>query len=126
LTFTLLNINNIDVDIDIVARVAVDASVDKPPAWLTGLNDEDLQFLRRFLLSSGSLKAMAEEYGVSYPTVRARLDRLIAKVVAAEDPRVSDAFERKLRLLVADAKLPATVARELLAAHRAAAKENNQ
>jgi hypothetical protein len=86
------------------------------------LDDEDRQFLRRFLVSSGSLKALAEEYGVSYPTVRGRLDRLIAKVQAAEDPKVTDPFERKLRVLVADARMPAALARELLEAHRAGAK----
>jgi hypothetical protein len=92
------------------------------PAWLAVLDDEDLQFLRRFLVSSGSLKALAEEYGVSYPTVRGRVDRLIAKVEAAEDPRVTDPFERKLRVLVADARLPSALARELLEAHRASAR----
>ena len=88
--------------------------------WLDALEEEDVQFLRRFLLSSGSLKALAEEYGVSYPTLRGRLDRLIAKVRAAEDPRITDPFERKLRMLVADARLPSPLARELLEAHRAA------
>ena len=88
------------------------------PAWLEALDEEDTQFLRRFLLGSGSLKALAEEYGVSYPTVRGRLDRLIAKVRAAEDPKVSDPFERRLRVLVADAKVPSSLARELLEAHR--------
>jgi hypothetical protein len=86
------------------------------------LDDEDVQFLRRFLLASGSLKDVAAEYGVSYPTVRARLDRLIAKVQAAEEPRIQDPFERKLRLLVADLKLPAYLAKELLEAHRASLK----
>src|SRR5690349_4282316 len=88
------------------------------PAWTEALGEEDWQFLRRFLLGSGSLKAVAEEYGVSYPTVRARLDRLIAKVRAAMDERPADPFERKLRVLVADAKVPAGLARELLEAHR--------
>ena len=91
----------------------------KAPGWLMALDDEDWQFLRRFLLSSGSLKDLATEYGVSYPTVRARLDRLIAKVQAADDPKVQDPFERKVRMLVADLKLPANMARELLDAHRA-------
>ena len=87
-------------------------------AWVQVLDEEDLQFLRRFLLSSGSLKALAGEYGVSYPTVRGRLDRLIAKVRAAEDAKVRDPFERALRILVADAKLSAPLAKELLQAHR--------
>src|SRR5438874_12394121 len=88
------------------------------PAWLAVLDDEDVQFLRRFVLSSGSLKALAEEYGVSYPTLRARLDRLIAKVQAAQDQRISDPFERKIRILVADGKLPSGLGKELLQAHR--------
>jgi len=93
------------------------------PAWLEALDAEDQHFLRRFVLSSGSLKALCDEYEVSYPTLRGRLDRLIAKVKAAEDPKAADAFERKLRVLVADGKIPAATARDLLHAHRAAAKE---
>lgn len=90
------------------------------PAWLAALDDEDAQFLKRFLLASGSLKAVAEEYGISYPTVRARLDRLIAKVSAADAAKDADPFERKIRVLAADGQLSATLARQLLAAHRAA------
>jgi hypothetical protein len=87
--------------------------------WLDVLDDEDRQFLKRFLLASGSLKDLAAAYGVSYPTVRARLDRLIAKVRAADESSGGDAFERALRVLVADGKLAPGVARELNRAHRA-------
>jgi hypothetical protein len=96
------------------------------PPWLAELGDEDLQFLRRFVLVSGSLKAIAEEYGVSYPTVRARLDRLIAKIEAASEPRISDPFQRKLRVLVADGQLGAALARELLEAHRNAMRAGSK
>jgi hypothetical protein len=94
------------------------------PTWLEALDEQDVQFLRRFVLSSGSLKTLCEEYDVSYPTLRARLDRLIAKVKAVEDPRAGSAFERKLRVLAADGKIPFAVARELLKAHREAAEES--
>ena len=50
-----------------------------PRRWIDELSDEDLAFLRRFLLASGTLKQLAEDYGISYPTVRLRLDRLIAE-----------------------------------------------
>lgn len=93
------------------------------PPWLEALDEEDQQFLRRFVLCSGSLKALCDEYDVSYPTLRARLDRLIAKVKAADDPKAADAFERKLRVSVADGKISAALARELLKAHRAPAEE---
>lgn len=92
------------------------------PAWLEVLEEEDMRFLRRFLLCSGSLKALAEEYGVSYPTVRGRLDRLIDKVRVAEDETPIDPFERRLRLLVAADKLPSTIAKDLLEAHRQSLK----
>lgn len=47
---------------------------------MAGLEEEDVAFIKRFVLSSGSLKEMAAEYGVTYPTVRLRLDRLIQKI----------------------------------------------
>lgn len=55
------------------------------PEWMTNLEDEDIAFIKRFLLSSGSLKEIAMQYGVTYPTVRLRLDRLIDKIKLAED-----------------------------------------
>lgn len=90
------------------------------PAWLAALSDEDLHFLKRFVLVSGSLKALAEAYEVSYPTVRARLDRLIAKVQAADDTVESDPFRRRVRVLLAEGLLRADVARELIEAYREA------
>ncbi len=93
------------------------------PPWLESLDDEEQQFLKRFILNSGSLKALCDEYEVSYPTLRARLDRLIAKVKAAEDPKVTDSFQRKLYVLVAEGKISAALGRELWKAHRSAAEE---
>jgi hypothetical protein len=107
------------------SSIPLSLAVGKLPAWLEALDDEDKQFLKRFLLASGSLKAVADVYGISYPTVRARLDRLIAKVQAAEDAKVTDPFERKLRMLVADAKVPVSLARELLEAHRDSLRRRN-
>lgn len=91
---------------------------DKPlPAWVRNLATEDLNFIRSFLLSSGSLKAMATEYGVSYPTIRARLDQLIERLRLAESERI-DPFHARLKTLVADGELEARLARELLDLHR--------
>lgn len=96
---------------------------DSLPRWLEALDEEDRQFLKRFILSSGSLKALCDEYEISYPTLRARLDRLIAKVKAAEDPKIADSFQRKLHVMVADGKMSAALARELWKAHLAASEE---
>lgn len=55
------------------------------PEWMADLEDEDVTFVKKFLLASGSLKEMARQYGVTYPTVRLRLDRLIQKIKLSED-----------------------------------------
>ncbi len=92
------------------------------PPWIAALAEEDLHFIRRFVLASGSLKALAKEYGVSYPTLRNRLDRLIAKVEAVERGAKDNPFQQTIRLLVADGKLSAESARDLLRAHEASIK----
>ncbi len=85
--------------------------------WLNGLNDEDLAFIKRFLLASGSLKDLAKAYGITYPTIRVRLDRLIEKIKVydAEDER--SAFERTTRALFADGKIDAETLKTILTAH---------
>ena len=55
------------------------------PEWIINLDDEDVSFIKRFLLASGSLKEMARQYGVTYPTVRLRLDRLIQKIKISDE-----------------------------------------
>jgi hypothetical protein len=86
--------------------------------WIEFLSGEDLTFLKRFLLASGSLKELARSYGISYPTVRQRLDRLIAKVSVVERQRDKDRFERMARGLCADGQFDTGTLRALLEAHR--------
>jgi hypothetical protein len=50
------------------------------PAWILSLVEEDIEFIKKFVMNSGSLKEIAKIYEVSYPTVRIRLDRLIEKI----------------------------------------------
>lgn len=49
-----------------------------PP--LLQLSNEEQQFVLDFVLSSGSLKEMASKMGLSYPSVRNRLDDIIASL----------------------------------------------
>ncbi len=42
------------------------------------LSEENLEFLRSFIRNRGIIKDVEKELGISYPTVRSRLDRLIA------------------------------------------------
>jgi hypothetical protein len=85
-------------------------------AWMERLEDEDLAFLKRFVLASGSLKDLAAAYGISYPTVRLRLDRLIEKVKLYDSQEPMSEFERVLRAHHADGKIDAPTLKTLLAA----------
>jgi len=85
--------------------------------WLEYLSDEDLAFVKRFLLASGSLKELAQAYGISYPTVRLRLDRLIAKIQVVDDQQVVSPFERIARAQYADGKIDMATLKLLLTAH---------
>jgi hypothetical protein len=49
-----------------------------PP--LAGLAPDEQEFILEFIKASGSLKDMASLLGVSYPTVRNRLDEIIGKL----------------------------------------------
>ncbi len=86
-------------------------------SWIDYLTDEDLAFVKRFILASGSLKALAEAYAISYPTVRLRLDRLIAKITVVDDQQITSSFERTARALYAEGKLDGPTLKALLAAH---------
>jgi hypothetical protein len=86
--------------------------------WIELLDDEDLAFLKRFVLASGSLKELAQAYSISYPTVRLRLDRLIAKIEVFDSHTKMSDFERTLRGLHVDGKIDLATLKSLLAAHR--------
>lgn len=77
----------------------------KPERWVDLLSDEDLAFLKRFILTSGSLKDLAAAYGVTYPTVRLRLDRMIDKIKIIDAHDGASAYERLLRGLFAEGKV---------------------
>lgn len=86
--------------------------------WLDFLDDEDLAFIKRFVLSSGSQKDLAKVYDVSYPTLRLRLDRLIEKIKVVDNARVDDGFEKMLRVQFADGRLDAALFKKLLTAYQ--------
>ena len=82
--------------------------------WIELLSEEDHAFIKRFLLTSGSLKDLATAYGVTYPTVRLRLDRLIEKVKAIDSQDTADDYVRLLRGLFAEGRLDESSFRLLL------------
>ena len=87
------------------------------PEWMAELEEEDVAFIRRFLLASGSLKEVAGEYGVSYPTVRLRLDRLIQKIRLADD-RAADPYVALIKRLAVNEKIDFDAAKLLISEYR--------
>jgi hypothetical protein len=92
--------------------------VRSPSRWLDYLNEEDLAFIKRLVVASGSLKEVAASYGISYPTVRLRLDRLIARIAISDSHDIQSDFERLLRTQHAEGKIDADTLKSLLAAYR--------
>ena len=54
------------------------------------LSREQFALLESFLRSKGNLKEMERELGISYPTVRARVDALLRALGLADDAAVED------------------------------------
>ena len=87
-------------------------------SWFVKLSDEDVSFIKRFVLASGSLKDLARAYGITYPTVRIRQDRLIEKIKVFDSQEIVSEFERTLRARYAEGKLDMETLKALLAAHQ--------
>ena len=87
-------------------------------SWFEELSEEDVSFVKRFVLASGSLKDLAKAYGISYPTVRLRLDRLIEKIKVLDSQEIVSEFERTLRARYAEGKIDMETLRALLSAHQ--------
>lgn len=83
------------------------------PAWLESLEDEDISFIKKFVLSSGSLKEVAMLYEVTYPTVRLRLDRLIQKI-QVNDKEVREPYIALIKKMAIDDKIDIDTAKVLI------------
>jgi hypothetical protein len=102
------------------------------PQPLTTLPREDLDLITELVLQSGSLKDLAGVYGVSYPTIRARLDRVIDRLKHAVAGRKPDPLSDLLATLVergevtgAAARALRQAARDMLARDGAVANQNH-
>ena len=92
-------------------------SIEMLPEWMAGLEEEDVAFIKKFILASGSLKEMAGQYGVTYPTVRLRLDRLIQKIRLTEDT-AADPYIATIKRLAMNEKLDLDTAKVLIAEYK--------
>ena len=92
--------------------------MDTVPLWMKNLDDEDMIFIKRFLLASGSLKEVAKLYGITYPTVRVRLNKLIDKIKLSEDKSDNDEFVELIKRYVIDEEIEFDTAKNLITVYR--------
>lgn len=60
------------------------------------LTREQLKLIRIFLKSRGNIKEVERELGISYPTVRGRLDEIVRKLGFTPEPSVDPSTREKL------------------------------
>ena len=94
------------------------------PVWISELDPDELQFIKRFVLASGSLKEMADVYGVSYPTVRSRLNAVISKVNRSEDKQ-EDTYVSLIKKMAMEGKLDFEAASVLITEYRKRKEDAN-
>ncbi len=58
---------------------------------LGNLSQEQLDFVRTFVLSRGNIREVEARLGVSYPTVRAKLNEAIGAISGTQTPTLSKA-----------------------------------
>lgn len=92
------------------------------PKWLENLDDEDINFIKIFITSSGSLKEVAKIYDVSYPTVRLRLDRLIQKINLSQDSD-TEPYVAIIKSLVIEDKIDFETAKLLIKEYKKTKQE---
>ena len=72
--------------------IAVEGAFEPPK--LAQLSSEDQVFVAAFVRSHGSIKEMEQTFGVSYPTVKARLNRIAAMLELVEMVPMTEAEPR--------------------------------
>lgn len=93
------------------------------PGWLLSLDKESVEFIRKFILNSGSLKSMAQIYDVSYPTVRAKLDNLIKKI-ELNSKKEDVEFINLIKNLVIDERLSLETAKLIIDKYKNEGKDS--
>lgn len=87
------------------------------PRWLEEMGEEDLSFIKNFILCSGSLKQMAKMYKVTYPTMRLRLDRLIQKIELSDND-IEDSYISLIKRMAIEEKIDLSSAKVLINAYK--------
>ena len=78
--------------------IAIEGQFDLPP--LAQLPAEDQVFVAAFVRCHGSIKQMEQYFGVSYPTIKNRLNRIGAMLPFAEIDPASDSGAKSMKELL--------------------------
>lgn len=97
--------------------------IDVIPEWISNLEEEEINFMKKFILASGSLKEIASLYDVTYPTVRLRLDRLIQKIQITEENK-DEPFISLIKQLAVNDKLDFDTAKVIISKYKNIKKES--
>lgn len=118
----MLNMNHIEqpepVNDPTAPAPLINRQKQRPEHPLLSLDQENLEFVMQLVLASGSLKQVAQYYGISYPTVRARLDKLIVRLEMLVENRERDEMANLLANLVEAGQLTGAGAQSILELHR--------
>lgn len=98
-------------------------AIEVVPDWMVNLDEEDVSFIKKFILASGSLKEIAKIYGVTYPTVRLRLDKLIQKIQISENI-ADDPYVALIKRLAVNDKIDFDTAKLLINEYKKIHKED--
>ena len=94
------------------------------PNWMEKLEDEDVNFIKKLILASGSLKELAKQYHVTYPTIRNRLDKLIQKI-QLENIDEQDSYVLLIKNMAIKEKMDLDTAKILIQEYRKSKKGAN-
>lgn len=120
----IILINKFSNNLFILKPVILIMAIDNIPDWMSNFSAEDMEFVKRLILSSGSLKELSKIYGVSYPTIRLRLDRLISCIELSEKPE-PDSFISFIKLSVINGKLNGDLGKEIIYKYKQQLEDKN-
>ena len=87
--------------------------MEKRPQWISDFTEEELKFVKDFILTSGSIKDLAGIYSVSYPTIRKKIDKLIKKVRISER-KEKDSIVQLMSKLEKEGKINQEIAQQVV------------
>jgi hypothetical protein len=93
---------------------------DEPSHPLLQLSEDDLNMVAALVLASGSIKDLAASYGVSYPTMRHRLDGLIERLRQRVAGCRTDPLGDYLAALIGKGQITGDAARRIRRLHQEA------